>query len=337
MKLYRGLEQIGQGSCAVLTIGSFDGVHIGHQQLISQTIIRAGTLGCHSGVLSFDPLPRQILGKSKTHYLTTLEEKVDLVRQIGPDSMIILPFNAAMSEQTPEDFISMLQANFRIKELWMGERFAMGKNRAGTPKRLAEIGRERGFDVHICPSVKVDGQIVSSTAVRQLISAGNLEQATKMLGRYHWITGKVVPGDQRGRELGFPTANIECDPLRAVPGNGVYAVLVEHPGSATHKMWPGVMNIGTRPSFGGGNVSLEVHVLDFEGDLYEHDLRIFFVHRLRPETKFENTEALQKQISADIQTARRVIAGAQRPSGIGPVSAVDLPGCKCTTDLEEIR
>lgn len=330
MKVFREFSQFKATDCVVATIGAFDGVHIGHQRLIEQSVARAAAIGCQSVVISFDPLPRQVLGEATTLYLTTIDEKIDLVGRLNPNTFVILHFTHHLAEMSPGHFMDMLRTHLSLRELWVGERFALGKGRSGNTTKLAEIGRKHGFDLHVCPAVEVDGQVVSSTAIRQFVLEGQVGCAARMLGRYHWITGKVIPGNRRGRELGFPTANLAGDSQRATPPRGVYAVLVEIMEQGDGEVLPGVMNIGVCPSFGGECQTIEVHLLGCDQDLYGRSLRASFVRRLRDEVRFGSVDDLKRQITADIDEARAVLGTAGLPGRpLLPKGSVLVPGGDC--------
>lgn len=333
MKVFRDFSQFEASDCVVVTIGAFDGVHLGHQRLIKQSIDRAAGIGCVSAVLSFDPLPKQVLRDDTiTPYLTSIDEKIELVGKLDPSMFVILHFTRHLARMSPEHFMDMMRRHLPLRELWVGERFALGKGRSGGIVQLAEIGRKRGFELHVCRAVEVDGQVVSSTAIRQLVLEGRVDLAAKMLGRYHWITGKVVPGNKRGRELGFPTANLVSDPLRATPPAGVYAVFAEITDSEKADMLPGVMNIGTCPSFDGECQTLEVHLLDHDRDIYGRVLRVSFVRRLRDEIRFGSIDDLKRQIAADIEDARVILGAPGRPGqSLLSGGQVPAPGGDCSS------
>ena len=290
---------------AVMTIGVFDGVHRGHQALIGQVVARAAVIGGQSLVLVVYPHPRRVLDPGSTVLeLTSYQERVDLIAGLGVDVVARLEFTLAVSMLAPEAFLDLVQAHVTLREIWGGPDFTVGHKRAGTAARLAELGAQRGFSMHTLEPITGQGGHVSSSRVRELIVAGDIEQATALLGRYPRLEGEVVPGHRRGRTLGFPTANLRFDTPYLLPQNGIYAVYADI-GGVRH---PALANIGVRPTFGNHDRLVEVHILDFDGDLYGQRLGVFLVSRLRAEERFSSIEALIAQMRRDVVQARELLS-----------------------------
>ena len=296
---------------SVLTIGAFDGIHLGHQHLIARLVQQARDTNRLAGLVTFHPHPSVVLAhRTAAKYLTTPGEKIAILSTLGLDLVALLPFNQEMARTPARQFVARICRYLRMKELWVGADFALGHNREGDVKALREMGREMGFTVHAIEPLLWEGQVISSTWIRSLVRRGQVEEAAHLLNRYPSLSGEVVRGAQRGRCLGFPTANLEVRPERAIPADGVYAVYVV----LGEKRYQGVANIGVRPTFDNGQRTIEVHLLDFQGNLYGCDLVLEFVARLRSEKRFAKLEELKAQIEADIACAREVLAVEKYPS-----------------------
>lgn len=289
----------------VLTIGVLDGVHLGHQYLLKKIVERAREVGGCSGVVTFEPHPQVVVAPgSAISYLTTLEDRVRLIREQGVDIVAVLRFTRAVSRMAPEEFIDLLLKHINTVELCVGPDFALGYRRSGTVPVLAEIGQRKGFAVRALPPFELEGRVVSSTEIRRLLAVGQVDEAAKLLGRRPFLVGKVIGGFRRGRMIGVPTANLEVNHNLVIPADGVYAVYVHF----DDREWPGVLSIGVRPTFDdGGRRTIEVHILGFDGDLYGRTLRVDFVKRLRDEMRFADVEQLVEQIRADIEQARMIL------------------------------
>jgi riboflavin kinase/FMN adenylyltransferase len=318
MRLFRhtaNLPPAAQGG--VIAIGNFDGVHRGHQAVIGEAVRRAKTAGAPSAVLTFEPHPRRFFRPDAPPFLLTrLRTKARVVADLGVDILFALRFNAAMASQSAESFIDdVLVASLRARHVVVGYDFVFGKGRGGNPQLLRDRLVAGGIGATIMPPVSApeaepdsdaEGLIYSSTGVRDALKAGDPAAAARLLGRPFEIEGHVRRGDARGRLLGFPTANIWLgDYLR--PALGVYAVRVRVD-AASERTIDGVANLGLRPTFGGVEPRLEVHLFDFAGDLYGHRLCVALTAFLRPERKFDGIEALKAQIAADAQAARAALA-----------------------------
>jgi riboflavin kinase/FMN adenylyltransferase len=288
-----------------MSIGVFDGVHLGHRHLLGKLIASAKADGYVSGVVTFDRHPNEVLAPQKEmRYLTTLEDKLRLLGEVGLDFVVALPFTRKLAQTTARDFVQSLVQRLHLRELWTGPDFALGRGREGDRSYLSSLGEELGFRLHRLEPVTHLGKVISSNSIRALMREGSVSEAARLLGRFPYLRGKVVSGARRGQRLGFPTANLEMGEKLLLPANGVYAVRAFWD-KANHA---GVVNIGQRPTFEENSERvLEAHILDFSGDLYGKELRVEFIERLRPELRFESSEALIAQMTTDAAQARRVI------------------------------
>ena len=292
----------------VLTVGNFDGVHLGHRSLLHEVVTAARARGAPACVYTFDPPPRSVLAPTPAQpRLTPWPERVRLLGQLGVDHVIVERFTRAFAQHPPSWFVDEILAR-RIDpvEIIVGYDFRFGRARAGDLRTVAE--RMPDVPSRAVEAMRLDDTILSSSAIRARIGAGDVEGAATFLGRPHRVRGVVVPGDQRGRTIGFPTANLECA-TEFVPATGVYAVWARIDGGAP---LPAVTNIGVRPTFGAdGPLRVEVHVLDWSGDIYGAEVDIAFVGRIRGELRFDGIDALTRQIRTDVAAARRVLADAE--------------------------
>ncbi|MGA0867740.1 MAG: riboflavin biosynthesis protein RibF [Planctomycetota bacterium] len=294
-------------SRSAVLVGVFDGVHLGHQRLLHELSELASETGALPTVVTFRNHPDEVLRGQPVDWIASLTHRLRLLRRAGVRRVLLLSFDDALRAMTARDFVErILVRGLRSRGLLLGYDSAIGRNREGTPERLSELGQEFGFVVRQGSRFAVDGQPVSSTAIRQAIRAGDLALSHRMLGRWPQAFGEVIHGDARGRTLGFPTANLVPQSL-VLPPPGVYAVEVLVEGETL----PGVANLGSRPTFDdeahGTAPRLEVHVLDFTGDLYGHTLEVSFVAHLRPERRFEDAKALEAQIRIDVDAARQAL------------------------------
>lgn len=303
MQLVRGLHNLRpQHLGCVATIGNFDGVHRGHQAILARLRERAVELAVPSCVVIFEPQPREFFTpQSAPARLTRLRDKLALLAAEGVDRVLCLAFNRRLRELSAAEFVhAVLVEGLGVQHLEVGDDFRFGCDRAGDFEFLLQAGAVEGFSVEAAATVEVDGLRVSSTRVREALVAADFALAERLLGRPFQIAGRVLHGQKLGRQLGTPTANIQLK-RRRVPLTGVYLVSTEVDGQA----WPGVANIGVRPSVAGdGSAHLEVHLLDFSGDLYGRRLTVAFHHKLRDEQRFASLEALKTAIDADILAAR---------------------------------
>jgi riboflavin kinase/FMN adenylyltransferase len=289
-----------------LTIGSFDGIHLGHQALLNELITGAHGEGNLAVVLTFHPHPAVVLNKRKdSSYLSSPEAKVGLLAGLGVDVVITHPFNRHVAQISAHDFIQKLVQNLNMRRLCVGHDFALGRGREGDLPALISLGSELGYTIDVVEPVDLDGQVVSSSRVRQALVEGEVELAHRLLGRPYKLIGEVVHGDSRGRSLGFPTANLEVWAERTLPKPGVYACWAIIEG----KEYPAVTNVGFRPTFDNQPLSarVEAYLLDFEGDLYRRTMRLSFIHRLRDEVRFNDVQALIDQMHRDVLVGRQVL------------------------------
>lgn len=305
MQHYRTLDQLALKD-AWVTIGSFDGVHRGHQVILNRLVQGAQMYGQPSAVITFFPHPAIVLrGLQGPFYLTSPEERASLLAGLGVENVITLSFNRDLSNQSAEEFMSTLSTHLGISHLVVGQDFAIGRGRQGNIHTLRQLGNALGYQVEVIPPAIINGQLVSSTRIRELVTKGQVNETAALLGRWYSITGKVVRGDGRGRQIGMPTANLSIWNEQVLPARGVYATLAWVHSQA----FPAVTNIGLRPTFESGTTlaRVETHLLDFDEDLYGIDLRLDFVKFLRPEQRFPSARALIDQIQADIFRAREVL------------------------------
>jgi riboflavin kinase/FMN adenylyltransferase len=307
MRLLHDLRDPRLDESSAISIGVFDGVHLGHRHLIDHLMASAKARGYLSGVVTFDRHPHEILVPHREmRYLTTLEDKLRLLGEAGLDFVVALPFTMELAQTTARDFVKMLVERLGLKELWTGPDFALGKDREGDSAHLSLLGDELGFRLFNLEPLTLSDQVVSSSIIRALVRQGEVGEAARMLGRLPYLTGKVVAGARRGQRLGFPTANLETAENLIIPANGVYAVRASWD-SVNHSA---VVNIGQRPTFEQDSERvLEAHVLDFSGDLYGKELRVEFIERLRPELRFDSGEDLIAQMRMDVAQTRRLLDG----------------------------
>ncbi len=290
-----------------LTIGSFDGVHRGHQRVVRELAAGALKNGAPAVVLTFYPHPATVLrGYDYPFYLTTPEEKAALLGNLGIDIVITHPFNVNVAKTSARDFMTTLHRHLNIQHLQVGHDFALGKDRQGDAEALKELGKGLGYTLKRTEPLIAGDDIVSSSRVRFLLGAGQVDEAAQLLGRNYSVAGKIELGDRRGVTLGFPTANLSTWSEQAIPAAGVYVCRAE----VRDQTWGAVANIGVRPTFESKSVParVEAHLLDFEGDIYGESLRLEFLSRLRGEQRFPDVEALVTQIRLDSQKARQILA-----------------------------
>lgn len=287
----------------VLTIGNFDGVHLGHQQLVAKAIAEAKIRGKPSIVMTFEPHAFEFFALDQVTIprLTRLREKFVALADCGVDNVLILPFNQELANLSASDFTTnIIQAGLQPAHIVVGDDFQFGRGRQGTFESLRSAGKELGFTIESLPTVMVEGERVSSTRIRKALAEGDHQLVKRLLGRSYSMLGRVRRGDQRGREFGFPTANIYLH-RKLTPVRGVYTVLMH--GIAAHPL-PGVANIGIRPTVDGTRTLLEVHLLDFNQDIYGRYVKVEFCEKLRDEVRYPNLDLLKQQIALDVTKAR---------------------------------
>jgi len=287
-----------------VALGNFDGVHLGHQEILRQTVAAARQRRHDAIVYTFDPHPRVVLNTAPDiPRITTFRERADIMEYLGINVLVLAEFTLEFARQTPEEFVAnILVEELGVADIFIGENYRFGKERAGTAETLKLMAPEMSYRVHVVPSVIVDEQRVSSSRIRDHLLKGEICQANRLLGREFTIEGKVVHGHHRGKLLGFPTANIKPE-AKLQPPEGVYAAYCRV-GTETR---PAVMNIGRNPTFMDRRVSFEVHILDFSADLYGETLKVYVVDRLRPEMTFSGPEELKDQIRKDIERCKGLL------------------------------
>jgi riboflavin kinase/FMN adenylyltransferase len=291
----------------VVAVGVFDGVHVGHGRILDEAKLLAGGLGARSVVVTFEPHPVSVLlPREAPTMLTSLEERVSLIRSAGIDETLVLAFTPKLAGRRAEWFVrTILLEKLNLTRLVIGYDFRFGRGREGDARYLETLGEKMGFGVDIVPPVIYRGRPVSSTRIRAALARGDAASAGRMLGRAYSVAGKVVRGEGRGRGLGYPTANLAIkDPGKVLPADGVYAAWAVVGGEAR----PGVLYVGTRPTYGGGARGVEVHLLDAGGRLYGRAIEVRFVERLRGEKHFKTEAELRRAVTADVGRAREVLS-----------------------------
>ena len=288
----------------VLTIGVFDGVHLGHKYLISQLKEQAQQQNLLSGVLTFRQHPQEALSpQTRLPCLTDLAQRINLLKSEGVEAVITLSFTPELARLSAREFMGLLKKYLRMRGLVVGPDFALGRNREGGAETLRALGQDMDFSVTMVPPITMDGEVVSSTAIRNALADGNMKRVSSLVGRFFSLHGRVIAGAGRGTGLGFPTANLTVNPEQALPPDGIYATWAY----IDDKAFQSATNIGKRPTFGGIDRIVEVYVLDYHGDLYGHELRIDIVERLRDEKRFSNVAELKKQMVEDVKQSRAIL------------------------------
>jgi riboflavin kinase/FMN adenylyltransferase len=305
MIVVRGVEAFeAAGRPVALALGTFDGLHRGHRAVVDALLASARAIDGRAVVATFDPHPSAVIAPTaQPLLLSTLEERIALFEPTGVDVLVVVPFDARVREMRARAWLDLLASQMPLARIVASATHAFGRDREGTPEFLQEWGAEHGVGVTLVTPVR-DGQaVISSSAIRERLKAGDVRTAAAWLGRWYTVRGDVVAGDRRGRRLGVPTANLRVPPEKLVPGRGVYAAYAV----AGRESYPAAVNVGVRPTFGEGVPTVEAHLLDVDLDLYGRVLTVAFVHRLRDERRFPSIDALQAQLAADIQAARRAI------------------------------
>jgi riboflavin kinase/FMN adenylyltransferase len=304
MNHYHSLETLNLQN-SHLTIGVFDGVHRGHQQIIHQLVKEAHAQNESAVVLTFDPHPANVLSGQEIKCLTTPDERADLLTGLGVDCVITQRFTRDLSTATASEYMSTLKQTLGLKRLLIGYDFALGKGREGNASRLTEIGRELGYVVEVIPALGDESGVISSTEIRKLISIGSVDEANKLLGHNYTMSGEVIHGAKRGRTIGFPTANIDYPKEKATPSNGIYACWAY----LGDQKFMAATNIGFNPTFTPERKipSLEAYLLDFDRDIYGQELKLEFIARIRDELKFDSLEELIRKIHEDVDVTRKIL------------------------------
>lgn len=307
MRVIRGLSsrRIKERPLAI-ALGNFDGVHLGHRQLISQCVRESQEQGWVSGVLTFEPHPLMVLSnEGKLKLLNTYEQKYRLLEALGIDYLYLLAFDRTLAGLSPADFVfTYLVEKLNVRKVYVGFNFTYGEKGSGTSLSLQEMGRDYGFDVRVLEPVIIGKEVVSSSLIREKYLTGSIREAASLLGYRPGIEGTVVTGEQRGRKIGFPTANVEVQDYILLPSYGVYAGYTKVKG----EIFPAIVNVGIKPTFGGGKPTLEVHIFGEPGNLYGNRLCVELVSKIRPEMKFGGADKLKEQIALDVQEARRILS-----------------------------
>lgn len=306
MQIIRDLREITpELHGCIMTIGNFDGVHSAHQTIIRKVVAEAKDKNRKSVVMTFEPHPQQVLRPDRIPFylISTLEEKMEALASLEVDAAVVISFDLQFAATTAETFVrDVICGKLRPQKVLIGHDYTFGKGKQGKPEYLREMGKVCDFEVEVFDAVLIGEDIVSSTRIRNAVLEGRMEDAALLLGRPYTLAGTVVKGFRRGGDIGFPTANLQPD-KELIPPEGVYAVWVELDGEK-HR---GVTNIGFNPTFANENLSVEIHLLDFRGDLYGKKMKVLFVRKLRDERKFQSIEGLVAQIKADIDRAREIL------------------------------
>lgn len=300
------LTEVEEKTPTFLAIGSFDGIHRGHQIVLQSLVAAARQAGTRAAVLTFFPHPKRVLKKLEgRYYITTLEDRIALLGEQGIDLVITHPFNDEVRRTRAADFVDRLCRHLDMRQLWGGN-FALGYRREGDVPFLRRLGKEKGYTVELVEAmVEWDGELVSSSRVRQSLTEGDIADVNGCLGRPYHICGTVIKGAQRGHVLGFPTANLQVWDELLLPAYGVYATYAW----IDEQRFAAATNVGVRPTVDGRQLTVEAHLLGFEGDLYGREVRLEFVRRIRPEKEFSGLEALKAQIQSDVTAVRQELAG----------------------------
>jgi riboflavin kinase/FMN adenylyltransferase len=307
MEVFSDITDVIKNSNTVVTIGTFDGFHAGHKKIIERVIKGSKNINGRSFAITFEPHPRSVVSKDNNiKILTTLKEKISLLDAAGVENLLVINFTPEFSRLTYEQFFNTyIIDRIGIKELVIGHDHRLGKNRDGDENKLKKLGDFHHFDVIPVDAMRIDGEIVSSTKVRQALQLGHIDAVNKYLGRYYCFSGKVVKGSMRGRQLGFPTANVQLDDEnKLIPANGIYVVEVKR----NNGKYFGLMNIGLRPTFGDTEkILIEIYILDFDEDIYNEEISVSVIERIRDELKFSSKEDLIHQMNLDKQKGIEII------------------------------
>jgi len=298
------LAQFSPEKDTLLTVGVFDGVHLGHKYLISRLVNKAEQENLLSGVITFSQHPQEVLQPDiSLPFLTDLAERKKLLENEGVNIFVPITFTVETSRLGASEFVGLLKKYLRIRGLVIGPDFALGRNREGNADVLRKLGQELDFSVTVVPPVVIDGEVVSSTAIRRALGEGDVRKVSRLAGRLFGLHGRVIAGSGRGIALGFPTANLEVDPEQALPADGVYAGWADIGGET----FPAMTNIGTNPTFGDRRRAVEAYLDGYHGDLYGQEIRLEFVERLRDEIKFDSVAELKKQMAEDVKRGKAIL------------------------------
>lgn len=302
MKVFTSLEQVSGTSETVIALGNFDGVHKGHQEIIRRTVRSAEAAGLASAVFTFSNHTSSLLrDREPVKNILYAEEKIRIMEEMGVDYLFSIPFTREILSMSAEAFVKEILVDvLQIREAYCGFNYSFGYKAQGTPEVLMREGLKHGFGIHVQEPYTIDGVVVSSTWIRQLISEGRMEECTKFMGRMYAIGGEVVVGNQLGRTIGFPTSNLIIDETMVTPPNGVYITYCTYNGVR----FPSITNVGKKPTIGEYNKNVETHIFNFDQELYGKNIHVEFVRRTRPEIKFDGLEELKAQIRSDCIAAK---------------------------------
>jgi riboflavin kinase/FMN adenylyltransferase len=304
VKVEEELAGFSRNKDTVLTVGVFDGVHLGHKRLITRLLEKAGKKSCLAGVVTFRQHPEDLFNKNaRLPFLTDIQTRTALLKKAGVDIVVPLSFSNELAALEARRFVMLLQKHLQMIGLVIGPDFALGKDRQGDTDYLAELGKHMGFDVTVVPPLIIDNEVVSSTTIRKAMADGDMEKYRKFTGRSFNLHGKVVAGSGRGGGLGFPTANLHVSDGQAVPPDGVYAGWAHINGEVYQTM----TNVGLCPTFSDKERTIEAYLLDYSGDLYGHELTVDFIAKLRDEKKFDTEDELKAQVAADIISGKEIL------------------------------
>lgn len=304
MEIEQELANIGSQGETLLTIGVFDGVHAGHRYLLETLQQQAAEKNLLSGVVTFNPHPQSVLHlHNQLLWLSDPEDRVKSLQKLGINLVAVLTFTPEVAQLSAQEFMSLVKKHLRMRSIMVGPDFTLGRGQEGNIHLLRALGRTMKFSVEVIPPYTINGEVVSSTLIRQALTQGDMEKVRRLMGHYFQIGGKVIASDRRGRILGFPTANLDIKPQQALPGNGIYATITQ----VDDKQFPSATNIGTRPTFGEGEKNVETHLLYYEGDLYGKEIRVEFMQKLRDEQHFPSSEELKAQIRKDIREVEAIL------------------------------
>lgn len=312
MNVVRGLEAFQASVPVAAALGTFDGLHRGHQAVLGCLREVADRAGGQAVALTFDPHPLTVIAPPEEPFLlSTLDERVALFAAAGVDTLVVVQFDHALRQLPAERWLEQLAVRLQPVHVVVSSTHAFGHDRQGTPELLDRWTRERGIGLTVVPPVRADGVVISSSGVRGLLRAGDVRAAAAWLGRWYGVRGRVVSGDQRGRQLGVPTANLDVPPLKVVPARGIYAAYATVAGAT----YGAAVSVGVRPTFGEGRLVVEVHLLGVELDLYGQTLEVAFVERLRDEVRFPDAEALKAQMALDLRAAAAALETTAQGAG----------------------
>ncbi len=309
MQVEQELAELSPGKDMLITIGVFDGVHLGHKYLISQLTGQARQQGWLSGVVTFRQHPQEVLSpRSELLFLTDLSTRVSLLKNEGVEAVIALSFTPELAQLGARQFVSLLKKYLKMRGMVIGPDFALGLNKEGNADTLRALGQDMGFSISVVPPMMVNGEVASSTIIRKALADGNMKKVAELMGRSFSLHGRVVTGTGRGTELGFPTANLDVHSKQALPAEGVYATWAY----IDDKPCQSMTNIGKRPTFGGSERTVEVYIPNYHGDLYGRELKIDIIERLREEKRFDTADELKQQIAEDIKQGSAILTSRAR-------------------------